>query len=82
MRVKNDSAREGEEVVQLYVNGGGAADDPIRTLRGFQRVHLRASETRVVEFTIPTDAVPKNKVRISVGGGQPVGAVARVEGTL
>jgi len=41
VRVKNDSTREGDEVVQLYLDG---ADDLIRQLRGFQRVHLRALE--------------------------------------
>lgn len=82
VRVKNDSSREGDEVVQLYINGGGGADDPLRQLRGFQRVHLRAGETRDVEFTLVPDDVPKEKVRISVGGGQPAGPVAHVEGTL
>jgi beta-glucosidase len=75
VRVKNASAREGDEVVQLYVSGG----DSIRDLRGFERVHLRPGESREVRFTLPA---PKEKVKISVGGGQPVGKVARVEGTL
>jgi len=82
VRVKNDSAREGDEVVQLYLGGEGAADDPIRQLRGFQRLHLRAGETRDVEFTIAPDEVPKGKVRMSVGGGQPVGRIPHVEGVL
>ena len=80
VRVKNESAREGDEVVQLYFDGGGAPDDPIRQLRGFQRVHLRAGETRDVTFVV--DDVPKGRVKFSVGGGQPVGPVARVTGTL
>jgi len=82
VRVKNNSARDGDEVVQLYADGGGAADDAIRRLRGFQRVHLRAGETREVEFTLGAEDVPKDKVKISVGGGQPVGRVARAEGVL
>jgi beta-glucosidase len=82
IRVKNDSTREGDEVVQLYVSGGTGAGDPIRNLRGFQRVHLRAGETREVEFTLGSEDVPKEKFKISVGGGQPVGMVARAEGTL
>jgi len=82
VRVKNESAREGDEVVQLYLSGGGGVDDPIRQLRGFRRLHLRAGETRDVEFTIGVEDLPKGKVRISVGGGQPVGGVARVEGVL
>jgi beta-glucosidase len=82
VRVKNNSARDGDEVAQLYVDGGAAPDDAIRQLRGFQRVHLRAGETREVEFTISAADVPQNKVKIGVGGGQPVGRVARVEGVL
>jgi hypothetical protein len=68
--------------VQLYADGGGAAVDSIRRLRGFQRVHLRAGETQEVEFALGAEDVPKNKLKISVGGGQPVGRVARVEGVL
>jgi beta-glucosidase len=80
-RVKNDSNREGDEVVQVYVSRGGSGD-AIRELRGFRRVHLKAGETREVEFEIPSQDLRASKVRISVGGGQPVGTVARVEGTL
>ncbi len=82
VRVKNDSNREGDEVVQLYLSGAGGTDDAIRNLRGFERVHLRAGEAREVEFSLASDEVPKEKTKISVGGGQPVGAIARVEGTL
>ena len=79
-RVKNDSNREGDEVVQVYISRGGSGD-AIRELRGFQRVHLRAGETREVEFEIPAEDLPASKVRISVGG-EPAGSVARVEGSL
>ena len=47
-RVKNTSTRDGDEVVQLYVRGGGLANDPVRELKGFQRVHLNAGEARDV----------------------------------
>ena len=82
VRVKNDSQREGDEVVQLYVAGAGAPDDPIRSLRGFQRVHLRAGESREVQFNIPAANLPSGKVKISAGGGQPVAGVSHVEGIL
>jgi len=67
-------------VVQLYVSRGGSGD-AIRQLRVFKRVHLRAGETREVEFEIPAEDLPASKVRISVGG-EPAGSVARVEGSL
>ena len=82
VRVKNDSKRDGDEVVQLYVNGAGGADDPARSLRGFRRLHLRAGESTDVEFKLAGTDVPKEKTKISVGGGQPVAGVAHLEGTL
>jgi beta-glucosidase len=82
VRVKNDSTRDGDEVVQLYLSGGGGPDDPIRSLRGFQRVHLSAGESREVQFDVPTADLPAAKVKISVGGGQPVAGVSHADGTL
>jgi len=82
VRVKNDSKRDGDEVVQLYVNGAGGSEDPIRSLRGFRRVHLKAGEASTVEFQLAPADVPKEKTRISVGGGQPLAGVAHIEGVL
>ena len=78
--VKNTSARDGDEVVQLYVSGGPGGE--IRRLRGFQRIHLRAGESRKVNFRLSTDDLPKSKVEISVGGGQPVANTPYVTKTL
>jgi beta-glucosidase len=82
VRVKNDSARDGDEVVQLYLDGAGGPADPIRSLRGFQRVHLRAGESREVLFDIPVADLPASKTKVNVGGGQPVAGVSHVEGVL
>ncbi len=82
VRVKNASNREGDEVVQLYIDGSGGADDPIRQLRGFERVHLKAGESRDVTFAVVAADLPTAKTRISVGGGQPVGPVPHVTGVL
>jgi hypothetical protein len=35
-----------------------------------------------VEFTLGPADVPKGKLKVSVGGGQPDGRVERVEGVL
>ena len=80
--VKNTSSREGDEVAQLYIAGGSEEDAPIRSLRAFQRIHLKAGERREVEFTLAAGDVPKARVEISVGGGQPVGSTAYVKGSL
>jgi beta-glucosidase len=80
--VRNASSRDGDEVVQLYVAGGADHEAPIRSLRGFQRLHLRAGESREVTFTLEAADLPKTPVEISVGGGQPVGQTAHVAGRL
>jgi beta-glucosidase len=81
--VQNTSALAGDEVVQLYVAGeGGTEDDPIRELRGFQRVHLAPGESRLIEFDLDRAALRRHargKLRISVGGGQPLGDTPHVE---
>jgi beta-glucosidase len=78
VNVKNESAVEGDEVVQLYLNGGGEGA-PIRSLRGFQRIHLRPGETRSVQFTLQKEELGGKKFRVSVGGGQPVSGIPFTE---
>ncbi len=78
--VKNTSSREGDEVVQLYVSGGPGEE--IRSLRGFQRIHLGSGESRQVSFTLPHEDVPQGKLEISVGGGQPLSGTSFVKGSL
>jgi len=81
-RVKNTSNRDANEVVQLYIEGAGGAEDPIRQLRGFQRIHLKAGESRDVVFTVGKADLPGPRVRIAVGGGQPVSGIPHVSGSL
>jgi beta-glucosidase len=80
--VKNTSKRDGDEVVQLYFAGGSDETASVRSLRGFQRIHLKAGESRKVTFTVAQVDLPKEKVEISVGGGQPLGATPFVKGSL
>jgi beta-glucosidase len=80
--VKNMSARDGDEVVQLYVGGGPEEDAPIRSLRGFRRIRLPAGESREVRFTLGPEDLPKSAVEVSVGGGQPLARTPHVRTTL
>jgi len=80
--VANTSARAGDEVVQLYVGGGAEPNAPIRSLRGFQRVHLRAGERREVQFTLAAEDLPKSALDVSVGGGQPLAGTPFVRAPL
>ena len=80
--VKNTSTRDGDEVVQLYVGGGSEKEAPIRSLRGFRRIHLRAGESREVKFTLGSDNLPKSELEVSIGGGQPLSDIPYVRGKL
>jgi len=80
--VKNTSARDGDEVVQVYVAGGSGDGAPIRSLRGFQRIHLKAGESRQVTFQVAAEDLPKTSVEVSVGGGQPLAGIPHVKGGL
>jgi beta-glucosidase len=80
--VKNTSKVDGDEVVQLYIGGGPGAEAPIRNLRGFQRMRLRAGESRQVTFAVASADLPKGKVEVSVGGGQPLADVPHLKGEL
>jgi beta-glucosidase len=52
--VTNTSRRAGDEVVQLYTRQRTSRDpQPHRTLRAFDRVHLRAGETKTVTLRVP-----------------------------
>jgi beta-glucosidase len=55
--VKNEGAVAGDEVVQLYIHDPVASiEQPVRRLRGFQRVTLEAGETQTVKFRLgPSD---------------------------
>ena len=51
--VSNAGSREGEEVAQLYVGfTGRKVDRPVKLLRGFEKVALRAGETKRVSFSL------------------------------
>jgi beta-glucosidase len=80
--VTNTGKMDGEEVVQLYViNGDKKVTAPIRSLKGFQRIFLKAGEARQVKFYLAAEDLsvmddngnprPLKNVTISVGGGQP-----------
>jgi beta-glucosidase len=51
--VKNTGPVPGVEIVQLYLrNTGGSMEEPVRELKGFQRVPLNPGESKQIEFTL------------------------------
>lgn len=54
--VKNIGKVPGLEIAQLYIrNTGGSVEEPVRELRGFQRIFLQPGEIKRVEFTLGFD---------------------------
>jgi beta-glucosidase len=83
VNVHNTGARDGDEVVQLYVSDVEASVPvPRHHLEGFRRIHLKAGEVKKVAFALTAESlacyddegrpfVEPGEFRISVGGGQP-----------
>lgn len=56
LTVGNTGNFEADEVVQLYIRDLVAdVSRPVKELKGFQRIHLKAGEQREVKFTITPD---------------------------
>ena len=55
--VSNTGSRPGEEVVQLYIGlRGTSTAQPVRALKGFQRIKLAPGESKRVEFDLKPEA--------------------------
>ena len=54
--VKNTGARDADEIVQLYIRDIFASvSRPVKELKGFRRIHLKAGEEQTVTFPITRD---------------------------
>ena len=93
VKVTNTGKREGDEVAQLYLAFPHVAGAPLRALRGFKRVHLKAGESQTVQFELRdrdlsmvteegTPIIAEGKYSVSVGGGQPNTEAPSVSGTF
>jgi beta-glucosidase len=80
--IKNTGKRDGDEVAELYISFPKLPGAPLRALRGFTRVHVKAGEQKHVKLTLsPRDLSYVNEAGdrfvstgdylITVGGGQP-----------
>ena len=51
--VTNTGQRDGDEIVQLYIHDLAAhIARPVRELKGFRRIHLKAGESQTVQFEL------------------------------
>lgn len=83
VRLTNTGNKDGDEVVQLYVtNQNKNIRSPLKMLKGFKRISMKAGESKIVQFELkPEDlSVPdehgnyqllKGKISVGVGGSQP-----------
>ena len=55
VEVKNTGEREGTEVVQVYVRNIADKEGPLKSLRAYQRVSLKAGESRMIEIDFPRE---------------------------
>ena len=56
VEVTNSGKIDGEEIVQLYIRDKvSSATRPVKELKGYQRVALKAGETKTVSFTIDAE---------------------------
>lgn len=80
--VKNTGDRDGDEVVEVYLESEKTAGAPRRTLAGFQRVFVTHGASKTVRLVIDprqlsrvssdgTRAVCAGKYHLFIGGGQP-----------
>ena len=54
--VTNSGSRDGKEVVQLYIRDVvGSMTRPVKELKGFQKIDLKAGETKTATFNITTN---------------------------
>jgi beta-glucosidase len=58
VEVKNTGGRGGVETAQLYIHEVvGTVSTPVKQLRGFQKVALKAGETKTVTFTLTPEGL-------------------------
>jgi beta-glucosidase len=80
--VRNNSKIPGDEIVQSYLDFPPMPGAPLRALRGFQRIHLAAGESRRVRFKLsPRDlsfvneagvrSMSAGRYVVTLGGSQP-----------
>jgi beta-glucosidase len=82
--VSNKGKAASDEVIQLYISHPGAGEnEPLYSLKGFQRINLAAGASKVVKFTVTPEMLSlvndngetletTGKVTFYVGGAAPM----------
>ena len=56
VNVENTGLYDGDEVIQVYIRNMQDPQGPIKSLRGFQRVHLAKGKSQTVSIALPDSA--------------------------
>ena len=70
--VKNTGKKDGTEVVQVYMRNLADTEGPLKTLRAYQRVSLKAGESKTIAIDFPRERfegwdVKTNTIRVVPG---------------
>ncbi len=66
--VKNNGKVDGEEVVQCYVRDlVGSVTRPVKELKGFEKIELKAGESKIVTFVITPDMLAFHRLDMTYG---------------
>ncbi len=71
--VTNTGKRDGEEVVQLYIHDvTGSLTRPVKELKGFRKIFLKAGESKTVTFTLHASDLTfyNSKMKLQAEPGQ------------
>lgn len=91
LKIKNTGEYKGTEVVQLYITDiVGSVTRPVKELKGFERLELKAGEINTIRFNLPVsdfafwnidmkEAVEPGKFKVMVGTSSETGLEANFE---
>ncbi len=89
--IKNSSAIDGDEVVQVYITDNNASFPvPVKSLKAFKKIHIKAGETQKVTFKLKPDdfalfnddmqkIIEPGEFTVMVGGSSAGGVKAAVK---
>ncbi|MBR1548814.1 MAG: glycoside hydrolase family 3 C-terminal domain-containing protein [Prevotella sp.] len=87
LTLKNTGKMDGTEVVQVYVRNTADKEGPLKTLRAYERVSLKAGESRQVSIDFPRDRfegwdVKTNTMRVVPGKYELMVGTSSADGDL
>jgi beta-glucosidase len=72
INVSNIGKRDGDEVIQIYIHHKNTSAEPIKALKAFRRINLKAGASKQIDFELNADAfktfdATKSEMNVSSG---------------